>query len=65
MLYVRYVHLTRAKHIHKRQTHLLVREILHEDYERKGSVAKKISGRNPQGTWHPDELTGGKPAVVK
>jgi hypothetical protein len=26
MLYVRYVHLTKAKHIHNRQTHLLVRE---------------------------------------
>jgi hypothetical protein len=26
MLYVRYVHLTKAKHIHKSQTHPLVRE---------------------------------------
>jgi hypothetical protein len=26
MLYMRYLHLTKARHIHKRQTHLLVRE---------------------------------------
>jgi hypothetical protein len=32
----------------------------------KGSVAKKIkSGREPQGAWCQDELTGGKPSVVK
>jgi hypothetical protein len=39
----------------------------HEDYDRNGSVAKKkkISGRVPQGAWHPDELIGGKPPVVK
>jgi hypothetical protein len=34
MLYVRYVHVTEVKHIHKRQTQ-------HNDYDRKGSVAKK------------------------
>jgi hypothetical protein len=26
MLYVRHVHLTKAKHIHKKETHPLVRE---------------------------------------
>jgi hypothetical protein len=39
MLYVRYVHLTKAKHIHKRQTHPLAR-MLHKDYVRKGLVAE-------------------------
>jgi hypothetical protein len=41
MLYVRYVHLTKAKHIHKKQTHPRVREMLQKDYDRKGTVAKK------------------------
>jgi hypothetical protein len=42
MPYVRYVHLTKAKHIHKRQTHFLLREdVTHKDYDRKGSVANK------------------------
>jgi hypothetical protein len=31
----------KVKHIHKRQTHLLVREDVHKDYDRRGSVAKK------------------------
>jgi hypothetical protein len=43
--------------------------VLHEDYDRKGSVEKKkkkkISGRQPQGTWCQDELMGGNPPVVK
>jgi hypothetical protein len=56
MLFVRYVHLTRAKHIHERQTHRLVRE---DVMNRKGSVEKKI-GRESQGAWHQDELIGGK-----
>jgi hypothetical protein len=37
-LYVRYVPLTKAKPVHKRQTHLV--RMLHKDYARKGSVAK-------------------------
>jgi hypothetical protein len=36
--------------------------MLHKDYDRKGSVEKKISGR---GAWRKDELIGGKPPVVK
>jgi hypothetical protein len=36
-IYVRYEHLTKAKPIHMRQTHPLVRE----NYDHKGSVAKK------------------------
>jgi hypothetical protein len=40
--------------------------MLHKDYDRKGSIAKKkTSGRDHQGAWRQDELTGGKPPVVK
>jgi hypothetical protein len=43
--------------------------MLHKDYDREGSVAKKkgkeISGREPQGAWRKDERTDGKPPVVK
>jgi hypothetical protein len=40
--------------------------LLHKDYGRKSSVAKKkISGRDSQGAWRQDELIGGKPPVVK
>jgi hypothetical protein len=38
--------------------------MLHEDYDRKGSV-EKISGREFQVAWRQDELIGGKPLVVK
>jgi hypothetical protein len=38
--------------------------MLHEGYERKDSV-KKISGREPQGACGKDQLTGGKPPIVK
>jgi hypothetical protein len=34
--------------------------MLHKDYDRKGSVEKRISGREPQGVWRQDELIGGK-----
>jgi hypothetical protein len=39
--------------------------MIHKDYDRKGSIAKKNSGREPQGAWRQDELMGGKPPVVK
>jgi hypothetical protein len=39
--------------------------MLHKDYDRKGSAEKKISGHESQGAWLQDELTGGKPPVVK
>jgi hypothetical protein len=41
--------------------------MLRKDYNRKDSVAnkKKISGRDPQGSWRQEELTDGKPPVVK
>jgi hypothetical protein len=36
-----------------------------KDYDRKVSVAKKISGRESQGAWRQDEMIGGKSPVVK
>jgi hypothetical protein len=39
--------------------------MLHKGYGRKVSVAKKKSGRDPQGVWRQDELIGGKPPVVE
>jgi hypothetical protein len=39
--------------------------MLHKEYDRKGLVGKKISGRESQGAWRQDELIGGKPPVVK
>jgi hypothetical protein len=38
---------------------------LYKDYGHKGSVAKKISGRELQGAWRQDELIGGKLTVIK
>jgi hypothetical protein len=39
--------------------------MLDKSYDRKVSVEKKIAGRESQGAWRQDELTGGKPPVVK
>jgi hypothetical protein len=39
--------------------------MLHEDYDRKGWVAKQISDREAQGVWRQNELISGKPSVVK
>jgi hypothetical protein len=39
--------------------------MVHKDYDRKGSVEKKIVGRESQRAWRQDELIGGKPPVVK
>jgi hypothetical protein len=55
----------KAKHIHKRQTHPLVRGDLYKEYVRKGSVEKKIFGRDSQEACRQDEVIGGKPPVVK
>jgi hypothetical protein len=44
---------------------ILSSEMIHKDYKHKGSVSKKkISGRDLQGAWRHDELTGGKPPVA-
>jgi hypothetical protein len=39
--------------------------MLHKDYGRKSSVAKKKYDHEPQGAWHQDELIVGKPPVIK
>jgi hypothetical protein len=39
--------------------------MFHKDYDRKGSIANKVPGSEPQGIWRQDELFGGKPSVVK
>jgi hypothetical protein len=44
---------------------ILSSEMLHKDYDRKGTVSNKISGRDTQGARLQDELIGGKPQVVK
>jgi hypothetical protein len=54
----------KAKHIHK-TTIFSSERMLHKDYDRMDSTAKKISGRDPQGACRQDELTDGKPPVVK
>jgi hypothetical protein len=48
MLYLQYVHLTKAKPIHKRHP-ILLSEMLHKDYNRKDPVEKKISSLEHQG----------------
>jgi hypothetical protein len=39
--------------------------MLHNDFDRKGSVEKKFSDHGHQVAWHQDKLTGGKLPVVK
>jgi hypothetical protein len=39
--------------------------MLRKNYEDKGSVEKKIAGRESPGAWRQDELFGGKPPAVK
>jgi hypothetical protein len=39
--------------------------MLHKDYDRKCSIERKKSGREPQGAWGQDELISGKQPVVK
>jgi hypothetical protein len=39
--------------------------MLHKDKDRKGSVARNISGRDSQVDWGQVVLIGGKPPVVK
>jgi hypothetical protein len=38
--------------------------MLRKDYGHKGSVEKKISGRESQAAWRQDELIGSKQTVV-
>jgi hypothetical protein len=46
-----------------RETDPLVREILHGELWQQ--VAKKFSGREPEGAWLQDELIGGKATVTE
>jgi hypothetical protein len=39
--------------------------MLRKDYVRMSSVAKKNSGREPEGAWRQDEVIGIKPPAVK
>jgi hypothetical protein len=66
MLYVRYVHLTKASIFIRDKPIFSSERKLHKDYDRKSSVAKKnMSGRELQGACRQDELIGGNPPVVK
>jgi hypothetical protein len=68
MLYMRYVHLTKAKRslFLKDKSILSPESMLHKYYECKCSVAKKKNtGREPQGCSRQDELIDGKLLVVK
>jgi hypothetical protein len=38
--------------------------MLRKDYDRKGSVGKKISRPEPQGAWCQNKMIGGKPPVI-
>jgi hypothetical protein len=39
--------------------------MVYKDYNRKSSVEKIISDRDPQGAWRQEELIGGNPPVEK
>jgi hypothetical protein len=56
--------LTLTSLLTKDKTHPIIREDVHKDYDRKGSVAKKLWSW-AQEAWGKDELIGGKPPVVK
>jgi hypothetical protein len=67
MLYVQYIHLTKAKRIRKRQTSPPIRE--DEDYDCKGSDARKKIKETLvmilRGAWCQEELISGKLPVIK
>jgi hypothetical protein len=64
-LYVRYVHLTKAKHSRKRQTSSSHQGGCYIRTITASVQLEKISGRGSQGAWRQDELIRGKPLVVK
>jgi hypothetical protein len=39
--------------------------MLHNDYDRKSSDVKQVSGRESQEAWRQDKLIDGKPPVVQ
>jgi hypothetical protein len=57
---VRFVHLKKSKHIHKRPIHPLVRE----DVTIANGSCLKNSGHEQGVAWLDDEIISGKPAVV-
>jgi hypothetical protein len=59
MLYVRCVHLTKAKPIHKRQTYPLVRQgVIHiRTMMARVQLQNKVSGRDSQGSWRHSQET--------
>jgi hypothetical protein len=63
--YVRYVHLMKGQAYSQENLILSWERMVHKDYDSNGSVEKKNSGRESQGTWHQDELTGRKPPAVR
>jgi hypothetical protein len=64
-LYVRYVHLTKAKPINKRQTRSSCqRECYIRTKTSRVQLKKEISGYERQGPWRKEEL-GGKQPVLK
>jgi hypothetical protein len=65
MLYVRYIHFTIAKPIHKRQIHPVIREDVSKRLATRVQLQIIMSGRDPQGAWSQDEVIGSKPPVAK
>jgi hypothetical protein len=65
MLYVRYARLTKTKPVRKTRARPLVREMLHKDYNHKGSVAEKKLWSLASKGLAQDEIIGGKSPVLK
>jgi thiosulfate reductase cytochrome b subunit len=65
MLLGRYVHLTKAKPIHKRQTHLPRQRVCYTRAMTASVRLKIITGLEPQLAWYQDKLIGGIPPVLK
>jgi hypothetical protein len=53
MLYVPYLHLTKAKRIHNKHV-ISLEKMLRKDYDRMYSAEENISGRESRGTWQQD-----------
>jgi hypothetical protein len=65
MLYVRYINLARPSMFIRDKPTLSLEGMLRKDYDRKGSLKKSKSVRDPQGACRRNELIGGEPPVVK
>jgi hypothetical protein len=60
MLYVLHVYLTKAKAIHKRQTHPIVREDVAQGLWPQGFACKKLVSDRVSRAWRHEELIGSK-----